>query len=86
MSLAEMYENGETVRQDYDEALSWYEKAASKVPAARTRAGVIYYHVKHDYAKARENFAVTAKLGDPVAQYYIGLMFELGQVVSVKAG
>ena len=84
MTLAEMYENGETVIQDYDEALKWYTEAAPKIPEAKTRSGVIYYNVKNDYVKARENFAITAKLGDPVAQYYIGLMFERGQVVNVN--
>ena len=51
---------------------------------ANTCLGDIYYNVKRDYTKAREYFVAPAKNGDPKAEYYIGLMFELGQVTQMN--
>ena len=86
-TLGEMYEKGDFVRQDYDQAISWYEKAAShNILQANTCLGDIYYNVKRNYAKAREYFVAPAKKGDPKAEYYIGLMFELGQVTQMNYG
>ena len=86
-TLGEMYENGDFVMCDYDQAIKWYEKAAShNILQANTRLGDIYYNIKHDYKKAREYFVTPAKKGDPKAEYYIGLMFERGQVTAMNYG
>lgn len=86
-TLGEMYEKGDFVRQDYDQAIKWYEKAAShNILQANTCLGDIYYNVKRDYVKAREYFVAPAKKGDPKAEYYIGLMFERGQVTTMSYG
>ena len=86
-SLAEIYETGRGVQQDYDKAIELYRKAsAQKNSEADTRLGRIFYNVKRDYATARRYFVAPAKLGDPEAEYYIGLMFELGQVTAKNYG
>ena len=84
-TLGEMYENGDFVRRDYDQAIKWYEMAAShNILQANTCLGDIYYNIKRNYTKAREYFVAPAKKGDPKAEYYIGLMFEQGQVTAMN--
>lgn len=56
--LGQMYYKGEGVRQDYEKAAFWYEKAAAQGnPGSEYYLGVMYYNgegVRQDYAQAKE--------------------------------
>ncbi len=53
-----MYEKGQGVRQDYQKAAEWFEKAAAKgLAQAQFNLGVMYHNgegVRQNYQTARE--------------------------------
>ncbi len=83
--LGEMYAKGYGVKQNYENAIEWYEKAAEQGKAyAQYRLGVMYYtgeSVEKDYTKAFYWYEKAAVQGDPDAQYYLGDMYYDGHGV-----
>lgn len=71
-NLGTMYFNGEGVKQDYAEALKWFQKAAGQgIPNAQFNVGVMYYKglgVKQDTQKALEWLQKAADQGDEGAK------------------
>jgi hypothetical protein len=63
-----MYSHGYGVKQDYNQAVAWYQKAADQGYAdAQTNLGFMYkngYGVKQDYNQAREWYQKAADQGD----------------------
>ena len=66
-SVAQMYEDGDVVPQDYRQAVTWYKKAADHVPdyggagQARNNLGFLYaagHGVPRDYVTAYMYFAL----------------------------
>lgn len=84
-SLGWLYENGEGVPQDYEEAAKWYTLAAGQgLGGAHLNLGNLYDKgkgVEKDYAEAAKHFMVAAKQGFPEAQNNLGLMYKSGQGV-----
>lgn len=71
--LAECYRNGRGVKQDYSEALSWYEKAANKnIVEAQYQLGYFYEYglcgVKEDKNKSFSWYSKAAEQGHAEAQ------------------
>ena len=66
--LGLMYNNGESVRQDYAKAVEWYEKSANQGDAyAQNNLGLMYYNgegVRQDYATAKEWFGKSCDNGN----------------------
>ncbi len=80
-----MYENGDGVEQDYEEALEWFRKAAEQGDLlAQYSLGDMYENgngVEQDYEEALEWFRKAAEQGLSLAQYSLGLMYENGNGV-----
>jgi TPR repeat protein len=74
-----MYESGNGVNKNIQEALIWYEKAAKqKNPWALYNLGEIYYmgtHVGQNYTKAFEYYKESASLGNYKAQNVLANMY-----------
>ena len=68
-----MYDEGEGVPQDYQEALKWYRLAAEQGDAnAQCSLGVMYYEgqgVQQDYKAAIKLWKLAAEQGHEEAQY-----------------
>ncbi len=66
-----MYTEGQGVRQDYQQAFAWYQKAAEQGNAgAQNNLGLMYYNgkgVEQDYIKALEWYQKAAEQGDAKA-------------------
>jgi len=84
-NLGEMYENGKGVKQDFKEALKWFQKAADQGgPEAQTNVGSTYYEgkgVKQDFKEALKWYKKAADQGFPRAQFNVGGMYYAGQGV-----
>jgi len=78
-----MAEEGWGQPQSYDEALSWYYKAAEHGNAhAQENIGYIFQHgtgVKTDYAQAMSWFVKAAAQGNRDAENQLGWMYQFGQ-------
>jgi TPR repeat protein len=78
-----MYYMGEGIKQDYDAARGWFEKAAEKKnPRAEFNLGVMYYRgegVKQDYPKAKQYFASAGGQGFQEAAFNLGVMNAKGE-------
>ena len=63
-----MYNQGQGVRQDYQKAKEWYQKAANQGNAtAQYNIGVMYAQgqgVRQDYRKAKDRFGLSCDNGD----------------------
>src|SRR3989344_2448186 len=74
------------VRQDLEEAVKWFEKAAAKGnPTALYNLGVSYCAgtgVPRDLQKAAEYFQLAADKGDVGAQFNLGIMYKHGEGVA----
>ena len=64
---------------DYVMAKKWYALAQTKYPAAAVAYGYIDEIVHDDYMSAMSSYQQAADLGDPVANYDLGLMYEMGK-------
>ncbi len=63
-NLANRYESGQGVAQNYAEAVKWYRKAAEQVhPMAQANLGVMYEHghgVRQDFVQAQMWYILSA--------------------------
>jgi uncharacterized protein len=84
--LGLMYELGQGVIQDYDEAIEWYRLAAAQGNAnAQFNLAVIYYlgaGVAPDDKEAAQWYGLAADQGLMAAQYNLGYMFYKGYGVT----
>jgi TPR repeat protein len=85
-NLGLMYDTGESVTQDYQEAVRWYRLAAEQGYAnAQFNLAVMYakgYGVAQDYQEAIRLYQALAEQGEADAQTRLGLMYEKGQGVT----
>lgn len=83
--LAELYDNGQGVPQDYAEAAKWYRKAADQgVTSAQYNLAIMYANgkgVPQDYSETVKWYRKAAEQGLTLAQYNLGLMYDNGQGV-----
>lgn len=81
--LGLMYDNGEDVVQNYQQAIAWYRKAADKgYGPAQSNLGVIYETgggVERDFKEAASWYRKAAEQGDVAAQFNLGLMCYVGR-------
>ncbi|NOX91736.1 MAG: tetratricopeptide repeat protein [Gammaproteobacteria bacterium] len=88
--LGKKYEYGRGVKQDTDEAIKWYKKAATQgLVEAQVKLGYMYkgQGAKIDNISAAKWFGKAADQGDNRAQYVLGLMYlkgEIGQQKNIK--
>jgi TPR repeat protein len=80
--LGVMYYSGEGIPRDFQEALSWFRKAADQgVARAMTCAAMILHEnrgVKPNLAEAVGFYTRAAELGDAEAQVRLGVMYDKG--------
>ena len=80
-----MYDKGEGIEQDYQEAAKWYRKAAEQGDAwAQNNLGLMYHNgegIEQDYQKAVKWYRKAAEQGLHLAHYNLGLMYEFGNGV-----
>lgn len=76
VELAELYDAGEGVTQDTEQAVKWYEKAAEQGhEEAQLALGLHYLEDLEDNATAIEYFEKAAAQGNATAQYRLGLLY-----------
>ena len=84
--LAECYDFGDGVPQNYPEAVTWYRKAAEKGDAeAMYNLGGLYNRgqgVPQDYQQAAQWYRQAAEKGDGDAMYNLGVFYSNGQGVA----
>jgi serine/threonine protein kinase len=84
--LADCYQEGVSVPQDYAEAMKWYRKAADAGNAAAMKnIGWLYangHGVSQDDAEAMKWYRKAADAGDTWAMIWIGWLYANGQGVS----
>lgn len=84
-NVGTMYEHGQGVAQDYQEAVKWYRlSAAQGLAVAQQNLGAMYRDGKgvlQDYREALKWFRMAASQGDASAQASLGAMYGLGQGV-----
>jgi len=84
--LALMYDRGEGIDKDYQEAIKWYKLAANQGYARAQRNLAISYSkgegVDQDYQEAMKWYKLAAEQGDASAQVFLGHMCEKGLGVS----
>ena len=80
-----MYENGQGVQQDYEEAIKWYRLGAKQgLAGAQSNLGLMYESGKgimQDHKEAVRLYRQSAEQGNVLAQKYLGVMYVLGQGV-----
>lgn len=80
--VAELYENGWGVTQDYSKAHKWFEKAAAdRNTDAMIHLGRLYEQglgAAQDYGKALEWFQKAADAGNTDAMINLGQLYEKG--------
>jgi len=85
-TLGEMYEKGQGVKQDYVEAVKWYDFAAYQGYApAQYNFGLLYENgigVSKNYPEAVKWYRLAAEQGLACAQLKLGMIYENGQGVS----
>jgi len=77
--LGQFYQKGEMGEPDYAKALDWYHKASSRLPEALVAIGFIYETVDDNYPAAMKAYETAATLGDRMANYNLGLIYEYGK-------
>lgn len=76
VELAELYDAGEGVPQNTEQAVFWYEKAAKQGhEEAQLALGLHYLEDLEDNATAIEYFENAAEQGNATAQYRLGLLY-----------
>lgn len=87
-NLAVMYELGDGVFKNHEEALHWYKNAAEQGLAnAQHNLALMYYHGKGTALNKQEAFSWfmrAANLGNSAAQYNVGMMYQLGDGVTAN--
>ena len=82
-NLAQMYYNGEGVKQDYQEAFKWTQKAAEQgVVHSQYNLGLLFNNgqgVKRDYQEAFKWYLKAAGQEYALAQYNLGILYYNGQ-------
>src|SRR3989338_6344143 len=82
-ALGFMYEKGEGVVPDNQQALSWYGKAGEQGHVwAQSALGLMYetaQGVALDYKQALSWYQRAAEQGDPLAQFDLGRIYETGR-------
>jgi TPR repeat protein len=85
-NLGLMYEEGQGVKQNYEEAIKWYRLAAKQgLAGAQSKLGFIYESgngIMQDYKEAVKFYRQSAKQGNVLGQKYLGVMYALGRGVS----
>lgn len=80
LNLGDLYERGDGVDENLNEAARWYEKAADQGNAkAKFFLGRMYYTgkgVKKDTEKAKNLWEKGAEQGDMWCQYSLGMVFQ----------
>lgn len=83
--LGYMYLNSQGVAQDYNQAMTWFQKAANKGnPSAQNNLGWMYLNSKgvaQDYNQAMTWLQKAANQGNPNAQNSLGWMYFYGKGV-----
>lgn len=81
-NLGNRYYKGNSVTQDYKQAVLWYQKAADQGDAvAQTKLGDCYFEglgVDEDYKKAFSYYEKAAKQGYAEAQNNLGVLYDNG--------
>ncbi len=74
--MGRLYEEGDFLEKDLEEAAKWYTQAAArKIPAAQARLGLMYAEgrgVPKDEVRAYALLSPAAEAGDPLAQLFWG--------------
>lgn len=80
--LGLIYYNGQNVKQDYEQAIYWFKKAAENgIVEAQHNLGVIYYNswgIKQDYEQAFYWFKKSAEQNYAISQDSLGMMYKNG--------
>ena len=81
-----MYEEGQGVQQNFEEAIEWYGLAAKQgLSGAQSKLGLMYQTGKgviQNYKEAVRLYRESAEQGNVIGQKYLGVMYVLGQGVS----
>jgi uncharacterized protein len=81
-----MYEEGQGVIQNNEEAIKWYRIAVEQgLAGAQSKLGLMYENgkgVMQDYNEAVRLYRQSANQGNVLGQKYLGVMYVLGQGVS----
>ena len=84
--LGDCYYFGKGVKNDYGEAVKWYQKAAEQGNSlAQFKLSICYkngYGCKQDITKAAQYCRMSAERGKPEAQYELGNYYYLGSGVN----
>lgn len=83
-TIGEMYEFGEGVRQDHEEALMWIRKGTVKWPQSAVGVAFRYergFNAPVDLAKAIDWYRISAEAGYVIAQASLGELYESGSGV-----
>ena len=82
VALAKMFQDGDGVKQDIQEALKWYTKSAEQGNTqAQMNLGVLYQDGdlgKRNYSKAVHWYTKAAEKGEEFAQFNLGRIFQAG--------
>jgi TPR repeat protein len=85
-NLGLMYEEGQGVKQNYEEAIKWYRLAAKQgLAGAQSKLGFMYENgngVMQDYKESVRFYRQSAKQGNVLGKKYLGMMYALGRGVS----
>jgi TPR repeat protein len=86
--LGNLYEQGLGVKQSYESALAWYQKAGDQdSPEGQYNAGLLYFNgtgVAKDYRAAYEWFNDAADAGSIEGAYMLGVMYHEGHGVPIN--
>jgi hypothetical protein len=78
-----MYTKGQGVPQDFNEARSWYSKAANQgYTDAEYNLGILYHNgdgVTKDHREAARWYRLAAEKGNAKAQFNLALMYYRGE-------
>lgn len=84
--LGLMYQYGQGINRDYQEAIGWYRKSAEQGNInAQVNIGCMLYNVSwlhKNYDEAVQWFSKAAEQGNKDAQYHLANMYQHGQGVS----
>lgn len=85
VNLGEIYrEGGHGLEQDYDEALHWYQLGINDAPYRAYNSLASLYIDQENYKEAYKYLIKAADLGNPEAEYNLGVMYNSGIVVEVN--
>ncbi len=84
--LGQSFITGQNVPQNYDEGVTWYERAAKGGDAAaQSELGFLYFSgklIEKDYNKAFQWFDIAARNNYPLAQYNMGILYYTGDGIN----